>query len=151
MNKEKLAELLNWREYWEEITDDEEKIATENNLVVIFWYSDDNVELRWIINDELWAYNWTSFYISKLWKLLNRRWETSNEIDNLDINDDTKKILNELYVKYLSENATNITADYDTDWYSWVIKTDCSHSTFEIMDEWEKFCKWIVIDLKDLW
>lgn len=151
ISKERLAEIINGREYREEVTPEIEQVAKASNLVIIYWYSDDWVELRWAINDELWAYNWTSFYISKSWKLLNRRWETSNEIDDLDINDNTKTVLKELYIKYLSENAANITADYDTDWYSWVIKTDCPHSTFEIMEEWEKFCKWIVINLNDIW
>jgi hypothetical protein len=36
MNAKELASVLNGREYREEITEDEEKIAKENNLVVIF-------------------------------------------------------------------------------------------------------------------
>lgn len=46
MKKEDLAILLNGREYRDEITSDEEKLAKENNLVVVFGASDDLTEFR---------------------------------------------------------------------------------------------------------
>ena len=41
MTAKELAELLNGREYGNEITSDEEKLAKESGLVVVFGYSDD--------------------------------------------------------------------------------------------------------------
>ena len=46
MTKEELAAMLNGREYGKEITKAEEEKAKANGLVVIYGYSDDNVELR---------------------------------------------------------------------------------------------------------
>jgi hypothetical protein len=44
MNAKELAKLLNGREYRKEITKEEIQKAKENNLVIIFGYSDDNLE-----------------------------------------------------------------------------------------------------------
>ena len=43
MTKEELACLLNGREYGNEISPDEEKLAKESGLIAIFGYSDDGV------------------------------------------------------------------------------------------------------------
>ena len=48
-----LALKLNCREYGNEITAEEEQQAKENNLLVVFGYSDDCVELRGAIDDEI--------------------------------------------------------------------------------------------------
>ncbi len=53
LTKEELAARLNGRQYREEITPEEEQLAKENSLVVIFGYSDDLIELRGAINEEL--------------------------------------------------------------------------------------------------
>jgi hypothetical protein len=52
LTKIQLAKQLNNRCYGEEITKEEEKLAKENNLVVIFGASDDLVELRGAIEEE---------------------------------------------------------------------------------------------------
>lgn len=151
ISKERLAEIINGREYREEVTPEIEQVAKASNLVIIYWYSDDWVELRWAINDELWAYNWTDFIIEKSWKCIATIDQVEEMLDDSDIEYDTKEILNKIYKEHLEKNSTEVVASYDEDWYSWVIKTDCPHSTFEIMEEWEKFCKWIVINLNDIW
>lgn len=55
MNRDKMAALLNGRSYGEEITENECAIAQAHGLVVVFGYSDDNVELRRAIHDEIGA------------------------------------------------------------------------------------------------
>jgi len=46
MNKEELAKLLDGCEYRKEITHEQDQIAKDNNLVVVFGASDDLTEFR---------------------------------------------------------------------------------------------------------
>jgi len=55
LTKEQLAAMLNGRRYRDEITEKEEKLAKENNLVVLFGASDDLIELRGAIDEEIGA------------------------------------------------------------------------------------------------
>lgn len=57
MTKEQLASMLNGRQYGEEITREEEKLAKESGLVVIFGASDDLCEMRGAIYDEFDCYD----------------------------------------------------------------------------------------------
>ena len=60
---EKFAKLLNGREYTNEITKYEESVAKHNNLVVAFGASDDLLEFRGAINDEVGAYDSVLVYV----------------------------------------------------------------------------------------
>ena len=51
ITKEQLAETLNGNEIGNEITKEQEQQAKENGLVVVFGYSDDNMELRGALYD----------------------------------------------------------------------------------------------------
>lgn len=53
---QEVAERMNGREYLHEITPEEEKELKEAGIVVAFGYSDDNVELRGAIDEEIGAY-----------------------------------------------------------------------------------------------
>ena len=63
LTKEQLAAKLNGRSYRSEITPEEERLAKENRLVVVFGASDDLVELRGAINDEL---GLSAFYLTRI-------------------------------------------------------------------------------------
>ncbi|MCR5479808.1 MAG: hypothetical protein K6F27_08110 [Ruminococcus sp.] len=52
MTKEELAEILDERPIGHEVTKEEEKLAAENQLVVIYGASDDLCEMRGAIDDE---------------------------------------------------------------------------------------------------
>ena len=62
ITKEELASRLNGRSYRNEITPEEERLAKDNHLVVVFGASDDLVELRGAIHDEL---GMGSFYLTR--------------------------------------------------------------------------------------
>jgi hypothetical protein len=64
MNRDKMAALLNGRSYGEEITKEECATAKAHGLVVVFGYSDDNVELRGAIDDEVGACDGTTLHIT---------------------------------------------------------------------------------------
>ena len=50
------AQMLNGRDYRKEITSKEERQAEDLGYVVVFGYSDDNVEFRGAIDDEVGCY-----------------------------------------------------------------------------------------------
>ena len=56
MTLKEFARMLDGREYGNEITAEEERLAKELGFVVVFGYSDDNVELRGAIDDEFGCY-----------------------------------------------------------------------------------------------
>ena len=64
MTAKELAEVLSGREYGMEIGREEEKEAKAAGLVVVYGYSDDNVELRGAIDSEEGAYDGTTIYIT---------------------------------------------------------------------------------------
>lgn len=145
LSKERLAEILNWRQYRDEMSKEQEEVAKASDLVVIFWYSDDWVEFRWAINDEIWAWNWTQFFIRGK-KIIEKGIleDTLREVEN-----DFEWYFKELVNKDL-ENSKIINVEYDTDWYAWKINTELPHSTFDIMEDDEKFCRGIILDLNEL-
>lgn len=65
ITKEELAEKLNGRTYLNEMTEEEEQEAKESELVVVFGQSDDLVELRGAIDDELDMYDGGTIYLTK--------------------------------------------------------------------------------------
>lgn len=145
MDTVKLAEILNGREYGEEITKEQEEVAKECGLIVIFGSSDDLIEIRGAINEEIDSCNWTSFYIR------------NNEFIKKE--DAIKELQNpvswyENYFKSLVEkdlkNAKSINSNFNKDGYTWIITTNIPHETFEIFEGKEKFCRGIVIDINDL-
>jgi len=76
ITKEELAKKLNGRQYGKEITRDEENEAKESGLVVVFGQSDDLIELRGAIYDELDMYEGGDIVFDKNGLLVN---ESDNE------------------------------------------------------------------------
>lgn len=140
MTKESLAAAINGREYTNEITKLEAKQAKEAGLVVIFGASDDLIEFEGAIYDECGAPGTMCIQDGKL--------------VYGDIPDDEEEVLKKYnvlaVVKDCLKKATKIVAKWDIGDYSWVIETTAPHAAFDIMDDGAKFCRGIVIDLKEL-
>jgi hypothetical protein len=134
MNIQEFANKLNGREYGFEITKEEEKEAEYLGYVVVFGYSDDNIEFRGAINDEIGCYGAKRVYLDK--------------------NGIIEKC--ECHCKYwgkAKENAKTIKAvsnDDDCFEFYWHYETDIPHATFEIYENGEDYCKGIVFDMKEL-
>ena len=132
MNIEQFANSLNNRQHLEEITKEEEKFAAKNNWLVVFGYSDDNIELRGAIYEELGAWNGTTIY------LLNGELLEYCECE----------------CKYYIE-AKNKSKIIKANWndsseeFCWTIESDVKHYNFEILDGEDKFCKGAVFDIRD--
>lgn len=143
LTKEELARELNGREIGKEITEAEAKLAKESKLVVIFGASDDLCELRGAIHDELGAYKEALILIGKDGTLYQ-------EIDDDDM-DVLKKYHVLMAVLRLHDTATKIHACWCADpEYSWTYRTVAPHATFDIVEGDEKYCRGIVLDLKEL-
>lgn len=133
MTREELAAKLNGREYGSEIGKTEEKLAKEAGLVVVFGYSDDNVEFRGAFDDEIGAWNGTTVLITK-----------AGPIPEHDCDCE--------YCGYktLIATAASVEAVWNDNGIPWEMKTALPHSVFEIVEDGEPFCRGIVIDVKDI-
>jgi hypothetical protein len=145
MNKETLAEMINGRSYRNEIYKEEEQIAKESGLVVIFGASDDLIEFRGAIYDEIGAYEGTHFTIAT----------PGTEIP-IDEDEETYRKAKELEaIPIEKENPTKKNM-FEAVWCpnepkcSWLIKTDLPHSTFDIMEDDELYCRGIIIEVSTL-
>jgi hypothetical protein len=142
MTKEELAAKLDGREYLEEITDAEEADAKAAGLLVIFGYSDDNVELRGAINDEVGAWEGTEIMLTR--DGLLQDWD--HMIQNCTEESDF-----EAYFKAKAAGWKKVEAKWcATDDVSWTFVTGVPHATFNILDGGDTFCVGIVLSKADL-
>lgn len=139
ITKEELAVFLDGNEYGSEVSAGDDGVARESGLVIIFGASDDLVELRGAINDEIGAYSGTTFKIDR--KGVLPSFEQVVEQGEDDCEDYFAR----------KPHAQPIEAIWsDVEGYAWTFKTDIPHAEFDIMDGGEKFCRGIVIDMADL-
>ena len=136
MTAKELAGMLTGRECRNEIFPEEERIAKNSGLDVVYGYSDDCVELRGAIDDEIGAYNGTTIFVSREGKLL----------DNPDCNNPECP-----HYKAAVDSAVAIQAI----WHNqggpcWTFRTAIPHATFTIVDEETLFCEGIVFSLDDV-
>lgn len=124
MTAKQLAAHLDGREYMKEITPEEEREAESNGLVVVYGYSDDNVELAGAISDEIGAWNGVVFHVEK---------DGSYRVKDSDAP-------NKIRAVWCPE---------DTD-FSWAFETDIPHEVFRILEDGEHFGLGIVFALSDL-
>lgn len=133
MSAKELAALLNGRTYGAEITDDEEAQAKAAGLVVVFGYSDDNMEFRGAVHEEIGCYGGGTAYFT-----INGLFQSECDDDNCP------------YANRLAFKAQTIEAKWNTYDYSWVYETAIPHEPFEILEDGEKYCRGIVFALSDV-
>ena len=139
MTPHELAAKLTGREYREEITDAEAKDAKEHGLVVVFGASDDLVEFRGAIDDEAGAYEGATFTV-----------DTDGLVPFFADLVSVRPNEDELRDYFRREGkGREIGALWDAEGYSWVIRTEVPHATFEIMEDDEKYCLGIIFRLAD--
>jgi hypothetical protein len=141
--KEWLAALLNGREIGKEITKEEEQIARESGLVVLFGASDDLAEFRGAIEDEVNGYGGRDIMILD-GKLL--------PADAFDCGCE--------WAEAAEQAALARAAEIESVWcegkdgedgplISWTYITKIPHATFDVMEDGEVYCRGIVFDLAD--
>lgn len=130
-----LAAILNGRQYGSEITDEEQRAAADAGLVVVFGYSDDNVELRGAIDAEVSAYNGTIV-----------RLDGSDVLENDCENEDCPHF----------ERAMAQAPFFRARWCApdavaaWTFAVSWPHETFRVMEEGDLFCVGVVFALADV-
>lgn len=125
MTLKEFSEKINGRQYLNELTDEDIEIAKENDFLIIYGYSDDNVEVDGVFRDEFGAWNGTTIYYRPSDKVVYQS-------ETPDINDV------EISCLWCAKDSE----------FTWSFKTSIPHETFKIYDESEKFCLGIVIDTK---
>lgn len=144
MTPQELAALLHCNRIGDEITSAQANAAKGAGLVVVFGASDDLVELRGAIDDELGAYDGSTFRVCG--DGLLKPWPKDSGEEPLDEEDA------ERYFKRKAAGFKEIEARWapkDAD-LSWDFKTDIPHATFDVMEDGEVFCRGIVFALKDV-
>lgn len=135
MTPKELAALLDGNQYDNEITKEQEAIAADNGLVVAFGYSDDNVVLCGAIDDEVGAYDGTTFHVTR-----------DGVLRTPDCNCDECK-----YFEIAKRAASEIKAIWhNSGEATWSFETTIPHETFRIYEDGELFCIGIVFSLNDL-
>lgn len=138
MITKELADLLNGREYGNEIAKEEEQIAKENGLVVVFGASDDLMEFRGAIYDELSAYDGVTAKIGRTAKGVKFYDEDNeHEIEEYGVK------ITEIEQVWCPEESGEIVA-------SWLVKTSIPHESFKIYEDGELYCVGIVFDINDI-
>lgn len=135
MTSKELAALLDGNNYYNEIAKEQETVAADNGLVVVFGYSDDNVELRGAIDDEVGAYDGATFHVTR-----------DGVLQMPESNCGECK-----YFGIAKRAAAEIKAVWhNTGDASWTFETAIPHETFRIYENGELFCIGIVFSVNDL-
>lgn len=133
ITRDEAAAKLDGNQYREEGSREFFKELKEAGLVAVFGASDDLMEFRGAIYDEIGAYNGGTAYLTNE-GLLQSKCEEGEDCP---------------YFKQLLGKASTITAIWDRDGFSFQYETEIPHSTFVIMEDDDTYCKGIVFALAD--
>ncbi|MBQ6952124.1 MAG: hypothetical protein IJN44_11615 [Clostridia bacterium] len=136
MTHETLAALITRNEYGKEISAYLEDEAKKNGLVVVFGYSDDCIELRGAIDDEIGAYGGGAVLITKSGALLPKPYCDEETCPHF------------LAAKEASKSIKAIW--HDDGGPCWTYETDIPHSTFDVFENGELYCVGIVFTVNHL-
>lgn len=123
-----VANRLNNNKYGDELHGISEKYLEEKGIVVVFGYSDDNIEFRGVIDDELGCFDGGLFHVTKHGVISDDNYSGPNYIDARwfeEVTDDLGRI-------------------------SWTYETDIKHETFMLYDEGEPWCRGLVFSINNL-
>lgn len=122
MTAKELANLLDGRQYGNEISASEAKTAAEAGLVVVFGASDDLIEFRGAIDDEGGCFDGGTVYFDR---------------DGVAQEGEEKEF--SIEAVWCGSND-----------YSWSYEADFPHKSFAILEDGEPYCRGIVFSLDDL-
>lgn len=124
-----LAARLNGCEYGLETTGSTIKDAQESGLVIVYGYSDDNMEFDGAIHDEVGCWDGGKAFVSKSRKVYAAGGSVPEGAK--------RNVIEALWCAPGSDAA-------------WTYKTDIPHETFNVYEDGELFCVGIVFSLEDL-
>lgn len=138
MTAKELAEMLSGREVGEEIVMGEERDIKDAGLVVVYGYSDDNVEFCGAINDEVGSYDGGTVYLTETGILESPSCECAEDCDCPYFDAARKKAKT---IKAVWRNRGGP---------CWTFETDIPHEAFNIYEDGELFCVGIVFCMEHL-
>lgn len=133
-----LAERLDGREYGQELTYEDEKLAESNGLVVVYGASDDLMEIAGAIDDEADVYEGGVVRISR-----------DGVLRAPDCDPEFRECP---YYRAATKHNRKIKAVWcpeGTD-FTWVYETDIPHEVFRVLEDGEHYCLGIVFSVNDL-
>lgn len=145
MTKEEFAASLNGRDARRfDLTKQEEKEAKAHGLVVAFGYSDDNLEFRGAVEEEVGCWNGTTAVLYKH----KDKWC----VVATDAIDDLENARAEVAAMDAVDAGNSITAVWAPKEVSlrWLIKTSLPSASFDLMEDGEVYDRAIVLNISDL-
>lgn len=137
MTKEELAGRLNGRQYRDEMTEGEEQTAHAHGLLVVFGASDDLVEFRGAVTDEIGMCDGGLFLLDAQGPVPER--------DNEWTDDEMAAYLAR------KKRAVPVVAEWcERGEYSWSFRCPVPCAEFDVREGDEPYCRGIVIDTNDL-
>jgi hypothetical protein len=138
MTKEELAVKLHGCEYGSEFESITPAEIAEHGLLVVYAYSDDNVEFEGVFRDEISAYGGTTV--------------TLDSEGVLPSFHDIEHTIDACRDYFRREGRTKeIKAVWnDNGSPCWYFETDIPHATFDVMEDKAVFCRALVIAISDL-
>lgn len=129
------AKVLDGCEYGDECSREFEAMLKANGLVAVFGASDDLMEFRGAIHDEVGCYDGGTAYLARDGLLHN------------DCDDDRCP-----HFHRAKKRAAFIEAVWgdDGDGFSWKYKTEIPHEKFTVKEDGENYCEGIVFALSDV-
>lgn len=134
MTRDEAAAALNGREYGSEVTREMADALKAAGLVAVFGASDDLMEFRGAINDEVGVYDGGTAYLNGSGLLVN-----DCENDECPHFEKAKKTAATIKAIWAPEGEN----------LSWVYRTALPTSTFQINEDGEGYCRGIVFSLAD--
>lgn len=116
---------------WFDLTPSQKEFCKAHDIVVVYGYSDDNVEFDGAIREEVGAWEGAEIYV-----------DANGPIELCEC--ECK------YYKAAMENAKRINAFWYLDDWAWEFRTDIPHETFEFYSDGDPYCKGIVFYKKDM-
>ena len=117
--------------YWFDLTQSQKEFCKNHDIVVVYGYSDDNVEFDGAIRKEVDAWEGAEIYV-----------DANGPIESCEC--ECK------YSRAVLKKAKKIEAFWCLDGWNWSFKTDIPHETFEFYSDGDPYCKGIVFYRKDM-
>lgn len=133
---QEVAALLSGRKYREELTAEEAMILKQRGIVVVFGVSDDLMELRGAIDDEISCWNGGTVKLNGD-GLIDR--PQCDDCDDCKYYNDATKGAAVIGAVWCAEEDA-----------SWTYETEIKHETFDIIEDGEVYCRGIVFYLCDV-
>jgi len=141
ITKEQLAEMLTGCEIGKETTSQNEFDAKENGLVIVFPYSDDNMELRGAFEEEYGCYDGGGFAFNKEGKFFD------GDDDEQEVLEKHGVDITNLYPNWIKAKWNDGESNTDP---AWTYECSMPCASFNIMEDGEIWAVGVVFSINDL-